>query len=85
MTELELYKFICKHGIEHIKSWKDDKTEDILIFVPFYLLEEFIHMIRSMVQNDEPLEIYLKETCVCIWMEEICEWYGIDKESVFNP
>ena len=81
MTELELYKFINDNIIEwHIRD--NDGTPDIIIFVYTFQIDEFYKLIKSSI--DEGIECRLMDGYFAFWMNDICDYYGIDMYKVFD-
>lgn len=84
MTELELYKFIEEFSVEY--HWgMNDNIKDVVIMPYSFNLDDLEKLIESfIIDQDEGLEIVLKHGYVCVWMKEICEWYDIELEKVFE-
>jgi hypothetical protein len=82
MTELELYKFINDHDIEWHRE-DNDGTPDIIIFPFVYHLEHFCEIVKDYDTDDGGLIIRLKNGYVAIWMNDLCEYFGIDINKVF--
>jgi predicted CDP-diglyceride synthetase/phosphatidate cytidylyltransferase len=78
MTELNLYKFINENNIE----WHYEQ-DGIYMFVSFYLLKEFTAMIRTYL-SDSVFEVVLKDTYICLKINEICEYFDININNIFN-
>lgn len=84
MKELELYKFIQENDIEYRYQVNyETKKDDLLVWIPFYLVEEFAEMIKS-INSDSPTNCCLTENYLCFWMDDICSYFGIELESVFK-
>jgi hypothetical protein len=81
MTELELYKYINDNDIEWHRHDNDGK-QDIIILPYTFQLEGFSKLIENY-DPDEGLEMRLKNGYVGIWMNDLCEYYGIDMDKVF--
>lgn len=86
MTELDLYKFINDNSIE----WRreiNDGADDIIIFLYTFQLDGFIKLIKKYSFDDGGLEVRLMDGYLCIWMNHICEYFGIEMDNVFvgNP
>ena len=82
MSELELYKFI-NSAVEWHRQ-ENDGQPDILIFVDYTQLESFVKLASDFFDNSEQANAVLKSNYACIWMVEICDYYGIDIDNVFN-
>ncbi len=79
MTELELYKFINDNEIEY--HWHD---EDVIIFINFYLLDEFAKLLGYGMFDEEGITCVLKDKYICIWMYSICENSDIELINIFK-
>ena len=83
MTELELYKFINENSINW--HWQDnDGMPDVLIFPYLFQLDDFCEMLGDGVFNEEGIQIVLKKDYACIWMNDVCEYHGIDINKIFE-
>lgn len=82
MTELKLYKFINENNIEWHRQ-DNDGTPDILIFPHIFELEEFTDLIVDY-NTDGGLIARLKNGYACIWMNDLCDYFGIDVDNVFK-
>jgi len=83
MTELELYKFINDNNIEWHRQ-DNDGTPDVIIFPYTFHLEEFFKVIKDYNIDDGGLEIRLLNGYVTIWMNDLCEYFGVDIDKVFT-
>lgn len=82
MTELELYRYINDNYIEwHYHD--NDGVEDVLIFPFIFQMDVFAKLVSS-ATDDEGIECRLKDGYFCIWMRDICEYYGIEMNNVFK-
>ena len=84
MSEVELYKFISSAVAWHRQ--KNDGQPDILLFVDYTQLESFVKLASAYFDNSEQAQAHavLKSNYACIWMVEMCDYYGIDIDNVFN-
>ena len=82
MTELELYKYINDHKIEWHRAIRDGK-EDILIMPAFDFLKAFTEMLGQSIFDDEGVESMLRDGYLCIWMQDICDFHGVEMNNVF--
>lgn len=82
MTELELYKFINDNSIEWHRQ-NNDGTPDILIFPYTFQLEDFCKLVKDYNADDGGLVIRLLNGYVAIWMNDLCDYFGIDIDKVF--
>ncbi len=83
MTELELYQFIQENNVEwHEESNRGEK--DILIFLYSFELGDFCKLLGQSILDDDGITIVLKFNYVCIWMQEICDHFGIEMSNVFK-
>jgi hypothetical protein len=81
MTELELYKYINDNGIEWHRQ-DNDGTPDIIIFPYIFQLEEFCKLVMGY-ESEEGVILRLFGGYVAIWMQDLCDYYGIDIDKVF--
>ena len=79
MTELELYKFVKENDCEY--HWED---YDVILFVNFYLLDEFTKLLGYNMLDEEGIKCNLKQGYVAIWMFSICESFDIVLENIFE-
>ena len=85
MTELQLYKFITDNNLEW-NAYQDyvEDIEKVLLFVPFWLVDEFSKLLGASIFDDEGLECVMKDGYFCFHMIHICEYFGIEIENVFK-
>lgn len=85
MTELSLYKFITENDIEWHRH-ENNRKPDVIILPYTFHLQEFEKLIEYY-DTDEGLEMHLKNGYVAIWMNDLCNYFGIDIDKVFvgNP
>jgi hypothetical protein len=82
MTELELYKYINDNNIEW--HWQEnDGVDDVLIMPKCFELLQFSDLVKS-ITNEDGYVCILKDGYVCIWMQDICDYYGIEITNVFK-
>ncbi len=79
MTELDLYKFIQENNIE----WHRYK-KDIIIFVNFSNMPQFLEILTPSVFDDDGIVCNLKRGYIGIVINEICDYYGIIIDNVFK-
>lgn len=80
MTEADLIYFIkVDNSIEY--RWVDD---NVLIFVDYYLIKEFMDMLGILFLTDRETKCILKDGYIAIWMKDICEYFDIDMKKVFR-
>ena len=87
MTELQLYKFIEENDIEY-NLFKHDATGEItkvIAFIPIYVLQDFVDLFKgSLMLSDAIEDCALKENCLCVEMTQVCEYFDIEPENIFN-
>lgn len=84
MDKLQLYKFIHDNGIEYRYQYNyENKKDDLLIWIPFYLVEDFAKLIEY-INSDSPTECSLTQNHLCLWMLDICSHFGIELEEIFE-
>ena len=79
MTAVELYKFVTGNSIEY--HWYND---DVIVFIPFGCLGEFTALIGYRYFSEEPMDVGLKDDCICFPIGDLCEENDIELESVFG-
>jgi hypothetical protein len=82
MTELQLHKFVTENSIE----WRWDTNngnEDVVIFLYPFNFSDFFTLISGHAL-DEGFEARLMDGYAAIWMDDICECFGIKIENVFS-
>jgi hypothetical protein len=80
MTELDLYKFITDNEVEWHRHDRDGE-DDVIIMPYIFHLEEFTKLFNV---NEEGVDIKLMNGYVCIWMKDLCEYYGVEMNNVFK-
>ena len=83
MTELQLHKFITENEIEH-HQYEHLGQLDIIVMIDFDKIKEFTSILDASLFDDEGIDIILKQGYVCVWMQEICDYYGVNMYSVFE-
>lgn len=81
MTELSLYKYVTENGIEWHRQ-DNDGRDDILIFPHICDLDGFVELVQGYT-GEEGIPVNLKGKYVAIWMQDLCDYYGIDADKVF--
>jgi len=82
MTALELYKYISDNQLQW--RWENfEDGEDVIIFLYHFELADFASLIKNFLDYDEPFNVVVTSSSVAIRMQEICDFYGIEIESVF--
>jgi hypothetical protein len=85
MTELQLYKFITTTSIEW--RWQNNHNAegklDVLIMPTPDEANELMQLLTGNIFEDG-IEITMMKGYFCIWMQEICDYYGIDIHAVFG-
>lgn len=81
MTELDLYRYIHGNNIEWHRH-NNNGVADVIILPYIFQLEDFSRLISNY-DTDEGLELRLQNGYVAIWMNDLCEYYGIDIDKVF--
>ena len=83
MTELQLYKFIEENSIEWNWNINGSGNTDVLICIDFNDLDEFTTLIADALV-EEPIKVHLRITYVFVWMQDLCDYFGIEIENVFK-
>lgn len=86
MTELQLYKFIQEFNPEY--RWQentDTKQQDVLIWVSKYHYEYFVDLLDGGIMDESSINCTITNGgYVAVWMDDICEYYGINIENIFK-
>lgn len=82
MTSVALYKFINENSVEWKWAEKDSK-QDVLIFPSIYVIEDFYKLQSPTVFDEAGIKCYMKGGYFAIWMNDVCEYYGIEMNEVF--
>ncbi len=77
--ELELYKFVSKNKLEY--HWHND---DVVLIVNFYHLEEFNKLLGHEISDEDGITCTFKDGYICFMMNDICEYFGIDINNIFE-
>jgi hypothetical protein len=83
MTELELHRWITRNNIEW--RWQDnDGVKDVLVFPRLGELSSLVSRIDPQSSFFElGREVTWMGDYLCIWMRELCEYFGIEIENIF--
>jgi len=83
MTELTFYKFVTENKIEwhrHINRG----APDVIAFIPFSRIEYFKSLLSASHLMDSEVECVMKDGYFAFWMNDICDYYGVDINNVFS-
>ena len=83
MTELDLHKYIQENNIEWHRQ-DNDGIDDILIFPSFNQIEALHKILSPCLFDDEGIECRMKDGYFAIWMQDICNYYGVEMNNVFD-
>lgn len=83
MTELDLYKFITKNKVEWHFINKKSKEEDVIVFIDNHFLDDWNKLLGAHITAEEGLECIMKDGYFCFYMNDICEYFGIDYSTIF--
>jgi hypothetical protein len=81
MTELDLYRYINDYNIEWHRQ-DNDGTPDIIIFPYIFQMEDFAKIVKDY-SGDGGLECRLMGNYFSFWVQDLCDYYGIDTNKVF--
>lgn len=84
MTELELYKFINNNELEITWNCYENKDDELILWIPFYYLDEFTKMIGYNYLSDGGIEVNLQEDCTSLDINPICEYFDINSENILG-
>lgn len=80
MTAADLIYFIrVDNTIEY--KWIDD---NVIIFIDHYHIKEFMDLVGHIYLTNGDTNCILKDGYISLWMNDICEYFGIDMENVFR-
>lgn len=79
MKTLDLYKFVFKNNIEY--HWHDG---DVILMINNYLLNEWNKLLGVGITDEEGLSCVMKDGYFCFHMKEICEYFDIEMNEVFE-
>jgi hypothetical protein len=79
MTELELYKFIDEYNIEH--RWNG---EEFLVWIPFYVLDDFMEMVSDSFFDEGGYEVNLQCDYICLDLAPIASYEDIELENILK-
>lgn len=85
MTELQLYKFVQDNRVEwrwEINRETGYEKDDVILLPYIFHFEDFMKLIGDAF-DEYPLEVKARRDYVAIWMQEICDYFGIEIENVF--
>ena len=80
MDALKLYKFICENRIEI--NWGDD--DHLILWVPFYHLQDFTDMIGDNYLSDGGHDVNLQRHCVALDIIPICEYFDVEPTDILK-
>jgi hypothetical protein len=87
MTELDLYKFITDNALEYNavpNIFHHVIYDEIWLFVPNYLLTDFSKLLGHNITDDDYITAVFKGEYCCFDMIIICEYFGINYNSIFK-
>lgn len=79
MTAIELYKFTRENKLEW--HWYD---EDVILFIPNYDLDDWNKLLGHGITDEDGLECVMRDGYFCFCMKDICEYFGIDINEIFE-
>lgn len=81
---MKLYRFITDNDIEYHYEMNDG-SEDVIIFVNSYLIEEFMTIINDTVGDwDDPYVGYFRDGYIAFWMDRLLEYNDLNLKDVFE-
>jgi len=81
MSELELYKFITERELEY--HWTGEK-DDVILFIEVYNLERWNKLLGTPITDENGIECVMKDGYFCFYMKNICEFFDIELNKVFE-
>lgn len=83
MTEDEVICSISENGIEWEKTTNEQNKEDVLVRLFGFELSIFIDIFHSYFEN-KSVNVVIHSNQICIWMSDICDFYGFDIDNLFK-
>ncbi len=83
MKSIELYKFIEDNGVEWHKH-NNDGIKDVIVFINTDNIAEFMDMVKTLASDCSGSTCVMKYGYLTFWMRDICDYYGIDIDDVFE-
>jgi aspartate aminotransferase-like enzyme len=82
MTELKLYQWIEDNNIEY--HWETNNgKDDVIIFPLCCQVQSFNEMFSASIFSDSGIACIMKNGYFAFWMNDICEYYGLEIENIF--
>jgi hypothetical protein len=78
MKATDLLRWITENEIEY--HWHD---EDVIIMPYIFQLESFTKLLSKSIFDDDGIPCNIKDGYVCIYMDHICSYSGIELADVF--
>lgn len=79
MNEIQFYKFIA--DVANEMRWEGDM---LLIWIPSYLVEEFIEKLEYDSADDSGYEARIQSDCICVDIADLCWQYDVDPEDILK-
>jgi len=82
MDNITLYQFIIDNDLE--SRWDlNGGILDVILFVNVWNIEDFHEILPSNIFDDEGITCWMKDGYFAFWMNDICNYCGIEIEKVF--
>ena len=87
MKAIELFKFVHDNALEYHWHFNIEREtgykNNVILFVDSPVIGEFMKLLKCGKMNDDGFPCIMKDGYICVWMEQICEYFGIDTDEVF--
>jgi hypothetical protein len=83
MTEYEARQLILEYEFEWEKTTNEQNEEDVLVRLWNFELINFINAFHSYF-DDKSVNVVIHSQQICIWMNDICDFYGFDIDYLFK-
>lgn len=84
MTVLDLYKFVTNNELEWHEHKNDEGRDDVLLFIPHQDIRDIADLLGNGIFDEAGIQCHWKGHYICVWMEPVCEYFGIDLWEVFE-
>ncbi len=84
MTTLDLYKFIKNYDIEYHWFYESNGVKNVIMFINYDHIKYFNSLLDSSFFDDGGMDCKLFDGYIGIEMKEICDYYGIELNDIFN-
>lgn len=79
MKATDLLKYVTKNKVEY--HWHDD---DVILMPNISQISEFNKLLSGSIYDDDGIDCKMKDGYFCFHMQDICDYFGIDLEDIFE-